>query len=105
MLRPAKRKIRMVICVISNLVAFGHNSLHKRRIFFSVSSHEEEPSFDMGRLQNVEDLRRPFRIRPIIEGKRNLMRIARSLMIEGWELWELYIGSGQVAFLINFQLA
>ena len=50
-------------------------------------------AFTLCCFQNVENLRRPFRIGAIIKRDRDLMLAARALMIERRELRELYDSS------------
>ena len=91
MLRPAKREIRMVIGMIPDLVAFRHNPPNESRIMFRIYADEKESRLHVCRFQDVENLRRPFRIGPIIKSDRDLMRAARALMIERRELRESFV--------------
>ena len=71
-------EIGMRECVISYLVAFRENALHKARIGFRIAADDEERRRDVLRLQDIEDFRRVFRIRTIVEGERKLgLAVAR----------------------------
>ena len=79
----------MIIGVIADLVAFRHNSPNESRIFLRVHSDEEKRGLHVCCFQNVENLRRPFRIGSVIESERDLMFAAGALMIERRELRKL----------------
>ena len=76
----------MVVGVISDLVAFRHDPPNESRIIFGVYTDEKERGFHFRCFQNVENLRCPFRIRPVVKCDRDLMRTAGALMIKGREL-------------------
>ena len=73
----------MIVSVVADLVALRHDSPNEIGIFFRVHSDEEKSGFHSARLQNVEDLRGPFGIRPIVKRQRDLMFTPGALMIEG----------------------
>ena len=100
-LGPAKGEIRVVIGMISDLVAFRHDPPNESRVFFRVCSDEKKSRLHVCCFQDIEHLGRPFRVGSIIESEGDLMRVASTLMIERWELWELRICGGQIAIVIQ----
>ena len=78
----------MIIGVVSNFVAFVHNSADELRITFRIFSNEEKRRFHVGCFQNVEHLRRPFRIGSVVKRDRDLMFAARALVIKRRKLRE-----------------
>ena len=100
-LGPADRQVRMVVGVVPDLVAFRDNSPDEVRIFFRVCANEEKSGLHICFFQDVENLRSPFGVGPIIEGNRDLMRRARALMIKRGELRKLRIRGGEIAILID----
>ena len=79
----------MIIGVISDLVALRHDSPNESRIMFGVDPDQKKRRLHFGRFQDVENLRRPFRIRPVVESERDLVFAARALMIKRRELRKL----------------
>ena len=66
--RPAEREIRMVIGVVADLVPLGDDSPNEIRDNFSAfTPTRKNAAFTLCRFQDVENLRRPFRIGPVIE--------------------------------------
>ena len=79
--------------------------LTRSGIFFRVYPDEEESGFHSARLQNIQDLRGPFRIGPVIKSKRNLVFTARALMIERREFWKAKISRIQITVGVLLNLA
>ena len=98
MFGPGEREIGMIIRVVSNLVTFVDNSLNQSRIFLSIYSDQEESGLHVRLFQDIENLRRPFRIRTVIERNRDLMLAARALMIQRRELWKVRVFRGEITF-------
>ena len=105
MFRPAKRQIRVVIGVVTNLMPFSNDAPDQPRIAFRIHAHQEKRGFDIRRLQDVQDLWGPFRIRTVIKCKRDLVFTTSALMIKGGKLRELQIIRSEVTLLINIQLS
>ncbi len=63
----------MIICMIANLVAFIDDSPNEPRVTFGVDSDQKKSCLHVRPLQDIENLRSPLRIGPVIEGERNLM--------------------------------
>ena len=97
MFRPTGRKKRMVVGVVADLVSLGDDPPNEIGILLCVRPDEEKRRGDAVCLQDVEDARRPFRVRSVIEGERDLMFATRSLVIEGEEVRELQIRRAQMA--------
>ena len=91
----------MIIGVVADLVPLGHDSPNEIGIFLRVDPDEEEGRLDSVRLQNVEHLRRPLRIGPVVEGERDLMLATGALMIERREFRESEIGRTEVAVRVE----
>ena len=62
------RKLWMSPRVVPDLVALGENSFHNRWIALGVLTNHEEGRFDVSLLENVEEPRRGFRTRAVVEG-------------------------------------
>src|SRR5258707_1238991 len=80
----------MIISVVSDLVSFVHDSPDQRRILFRVYADHEERRLRIRRFQNIQDLRRPIRVRAVVKSQRDLMLAARALMIKRRKLRKLY---------------
>ena len=63
----------MIIGVITNLMTFVDNSSDQPRITLGIDPDQEEGRLDVCRFENVQNLRSPFRIRPVVECDRDFM--------------------------------
>ena len=68
------REIGMGEGVVADLVAFGEDALDQPGMGLGVGADDEEARLDVLFLQDVENCRRPLRIRPVVEGQRQRMR-------------------------------
>ena len=76
----------MVIAVITDLVTLLHDSPNEPGMMFGIAADNKKSCSYIRRFQDVEHLWRPLRIWSVIEGQRDLVRAARSLVVERWEL-------------------
>src|SRR6266540_2130600 len=88
MLRPAERKVRMIIGVVPDLVSFVDNATNKPRVPLGVYAHEEKGCFHVRGFENIQDLRRPSRVRAVVKSDCDLVLAAGALMIKRRELRE-----------------
>jgi hypothetical protein len=58
--------------VVADFVPSASTPLHQARIGFRIAADDEEGGRHMLGAQNVENLRRPFRIGTVVEGQRDL---------------------------------
>ena len=63
----------MGVGVVADLVAFAHDPLHEADVVRGLRADHEEGAFDVFLLEDVEDLRRPLGIGPIVEGEGDLV--------------------------------
>src|SRR6516165_632052 len=90
--------------VVPNVVTLGDDALYQIRMGLGIVADDEEARLDVLLLQDVEDLRRPVGIRPVVEGESKLARLGPGPLN--------YIGRGDLcvglvdnaaSILINFQ--
>src|SRR5262245_56416377 len=81
MLRPTERQVRMVIGMVPDFVSFVDDPTNKRRVTLCVYSDYEKCGLYVCGFKNVQDFRRPSRIRTVIKGNCDLMLAACTLMI------------------------
>ena len=62
-------------CVIADLMALGDDAPQQIRISLAILADHKESRRHIFFFKNVEDCRRPGRIRAIVEGKRNRARM------------------------------
>ena len=78
----------MRVSVVADFMAFLDDAFDQLRILLRFAAHEKKRGLDVPRLEDVEDERRPFRIRSIVEGQGDIVFAARALVVEnrvGWE--------------------
>ena len=105
MLRPAKREIRMIIGMVADFVAFIHDPAHQPGITFRVCSRHEKCRRRFCRLEDIENLRCPAPVRPVIECDCDLMFTTRALMIKRRKLGKLHVLGGEITFRVRHQVA
>ena len=59
--------------VVADLVAFGEDALDQPRMGLGVGADDEETRLDVLFLQDIENRRRPLRVRPVVECQRQRM--------------------------------
>ena len=69
----------MLITVIAQCMAFGHDALHQCRILLAVPADAVEGGARVEFLQGIQNLRCHFRIRAIVEGQGDLPALARTM--------------------------
>jgi len=67
--------VRMCEGVVADLVAFAIDALHSADVLFGLLADHEERALDVVLLEDVEDLWGPLGIGPVVEGKRDLLRL------------------------------
>src|SRR3546814_14885847 len=68
LLRPGG-EVRMVVGVVADLVPVRDDPLQQPRMLQRVFADDEESGGRARALQHLQYLRRPFRIRPVVEGQ------------------------------------
>ena len=63
----------MGIGVVADFMALGHHPLHEAGIGLGIAADDEEGGRHMLGLEDVENLRRPFRIGAVVEGQRHVL--------------------------------
>ena len=79
----------MIIGVIPDLVSFGDDPPNEIGIALRVHADEEKRGLDLRRFEDVENLRRPFRVGAVVERERDFVRLSAALMIERGKLRKL----------------
>src|SRR5438874_3211046 len=102
-LRPAEGKIGVIISVITYFVTLIDNAPNEIWVTFGIDTYQKKRGLYLCRLQNIEDLRRPLRIRSVVKCQRHFVCIARALMIQGWELRKFGIVDGKIIILVQCQ--
>ena len=105
MLGPGQRQVRMIVRVVPNFVTFVDDSPNESRIFFRVRTNQEKCGLRVCRFQNIQNFRRPLRIRAIVKSNRDLMLAARTLVIQRRELGKLCVFGGEITFRIDRELS
>ena len=101
MFRPAIGQIGMVIGVIPDLVSFIDDAANESGIMFRIYADQKKGRVHVRRFQNIEDLGRPFWIRTVIEGDRDLMLASRALMVERRKFWKLCVFGREKTFSVD----
>src|SRR4030095_3485583 len=60
--------------VVTDIMSLGQDALHQARTSLGILTDDEETRVDALLLENIEDLRRPVGIGPVVEGERELAR-------------------------------
>src|SRR5207237_7362282 len=103
MLGPAEGKIGVIIGVITYFVTLIDNAPNEIWVTFGIDTYQKKRGLYLCRLQIIEDLRRPLRIRSVVKCQRHFVCIARALMIQGWELRKFGIVDGKIIILVHCQ--
>src|SRR6266568_2563649 len=105
MLRPAERKVRMIIGVVSNLVSFFDNATNKARVALRVYAHQEKRCLYVRSFENIQDLWRPSRIRTVVKSDCDLVLAACALVIQSWELRECDVFGCEITVRVHSELS
>ncbi len=65
--------------VVADLVAFAIDALHDADVLLGLFADHEEGALDVVLLEDVEDLRGPLGVGPVVEGERDLFGVVAVL--------------------------
>src|SRR5438445_5944956 len=105
MLGPAEGEIGMIIGVITYLVTLTDNALNEIWVTLGIDTYQKKRGLHLRGFQNIEDLWRPLRIRPVVKCQRHFVCVPRTLMIQRRELGKFGIVGGKIIILVHCQSA
>ena len=105
MLGPAEGKIGVIIGVITYFVTLIDNAPNEIWVTFGIDTYQKKRGLYLRRLQHIEDLWRPLRIRSIVKCQCHFVCVTGTLMIQGRELRKFGIVGGEIIILVHCQSA
>ena len=93
----------MIISVITYFMSLSDNAPNEIWVTFRIHADEKKRRLYLRRLQDIENLRRPLRVGPVVKCQGDLVRVARTLMIQGRELRKFGVVRSKITILVHSQ--
>ena len=91
----------MIISVVPDLVPFVDDATNKIRVALCVHSHQEKRRLHICHFKNIQNLRRPSRVRAVVKSDCDLVLAAGTLVIKRWELCKLHVLGSEISICVN----